>query len=110
MQVFCDMIYNWCNEIMTWWPGDNGGLMKWQMEGGHRDEYMTFGTGGPLGYSSSALGDTAAAVPVLYRCLCWWVGMVLKVLILVVLSMTLTFLTKHYFLLIIICKTLQVQG
>ena len=27
-----------------------------------------------LGYSSSALGDTAAAAPVLYRCLCWWVG------------------------------------
>jgi len=24
MQAFCDKIYNWCNEIMTWSPGDNG--------------------------------------------------------------------------------------
>ena len=24
MQAFCDKIYNWCNEIMTFAPGDNG--------------------------------------------------------------------------------------
>lgn len=24
MQAFCDKIYNWCMEIMTWAPGDNG--------------------------------------------------------------------------------------
>jgi predicted membrane chloride channel (bestrophin family) len=23
MQAFCDKIYNWCNEIVTWSPGDN---------------------------------------------------------------------------------------
>jgi ion channel-forming bestrophin family protein len=28
MQVFCDKIYNWCNEIMTWSPGDNGMRVK----------------------------------------------------------------------------------
>jgi predicted membrane chloride channel (bestrophin family) len=24
MQTFCDKIYNWCNEIVSWQPGDNG--------------------------------------------------------------------------------------
>jgi predicted membrane chloride channel (bestrophin family) len=24
MQAFCDKIYNWCTEIMTWAPGDSG--------------------------------------------------------------------------------------
>jgi hypothetical protein len=24
MQAFCDKIYNWCNEIVTFEPGDNG--------------------------------------------------------------------------------------
>jgi predicted membrane chloride channel (bestrophin family) len=24
MQAFCDKIYNWCNEIVSWTPGDNG--------------------------------------------------------------------------------------
>ena len=24
MQAFCDKIYNWCNEIVSWEPGDNG--------------------------------------------------------------------------------------
>ena len=24
MQAFCDKIYNWCMEIMSWSPGDNG--------------------------------------------------------------------------------------
>ena len=24
MQVFCDKIYNWCNEIISFEPGDNG--------------------------------------------------------------------------------------
>ena len=28
MQSFCDKIYNWCTEIMTWSPGDNGRPMK----------------------------------------------------------------------------------
>lgn len=28
MQSFCDKIYNWCNEIMSWTPGDNGRPMK----------------------------------------------------------------------------------
>jgi len=28
MQAFCDKIYNWCMEIMTWAPGDNGRPMQ----------------------------------------------------------------------------------
>ena len=28
MQAFCDKIYNWCREIMTWSPGDNGRMPK----------------------------------------------------------------------------------
>ncbi len=28
MQAFCDKIYNWCMEIMSWSPGDNGRQMK----------------------------------------------------------------------------------
>jgi putative membrane protein len=28
MQAFCDKIYNWCNEIMSWSPGDNGRQLK----------------------------------------------------------------------------------
>merc|ERR1712113_171402 len=28
MQSFCDKIYNWCMEIMSWSPGDNGREMK----------------------------------------------------------------------------------
>lgn len=24
MQAFCDKIYNWCTEIVSWQPGDNG--------------------------------------------------------------------------------------
>ena len=28
MQAFCDKIYNWCMEIMTWSPGDNGTPVK----------------------------------------------------------------------------------
>ena len=24
MQAFCDKIYNWCMEIVSWKPGDNG--------------------------------------------------------------------------------------
>lgn len=28
MQAFCDKIYNWCTEIMTWAPGDNGRPIK----------------------------------------------------------------------------------
>jgi ion channel-forming bestrophin family protein len=28
MQVFCDKIYNWCLEIASWSPGDNGRAMK----------------------------------------------------------------------------------
>ena len=28
MQAFCDKIYNWCMEIMSWAPGDNGRPMK----------------------------------------------------------------------------------
>lgn len=28
MQAFCDKIYNWCMEIMSWQPGDNGRPMK----------------------------------------------------------------------------------
>lgn len=28
MQVFCDKIYNWCMEIMSWSPGDNGRPMR----------------------------------------------------------------------------------
>lgn len=28
MQAFCDKIYNWCMEIVSWSPGDNGHPMK----------------------------------------------------------------------------------
>ena len=28
MQAFCDKIYNWCTEIMSWSPGDNGMRIK----------------------------------------------------------------------------------
>lgn len=28
MQAFCDKIYNWCMEIVSWAPGDNGREMK----------------------------------------------------------------------------------
>ena len=28
MQAFCDKIYNWCMEIMSWSPGDNGRAPK----------------------------------------------------------------------------------
>jgi len=28
MQAFCDKIYNWCMEIVSWEPGDNGRSMK----------------------------------------------------------------------------------
>ena len=28
MQAFCDKIYNWCNEIASWTPGDNGMPVK----------------------------------------------------------------------------------
>jgi len=28
MQAFCDKIYNWCMEIVSWSPGDNGQPMK----------------------------------------------------------------------------------
>jgi len=28
MQAFCDKIYNWCMEIVSWSPGDNGRPMK----------------------------------------------------------------------------------
>jgi len=28
MQAFCDKIYNWCMEIMSWAPGDNGRGLK----------------------------------------------------------------------------------
>ena len=28
MQAFCDKIYNWCREIMSWQPGDNGREMR----------------------------------------------------------------------------------
>lgn len=28
MQAFCDKIYNWCMEIMSWQPGDNGRMPK----------------------------------------------------------------------------------
>ena len=30
MQAFCDKIYNWCMEIMTWAPGDSGRPQKIQ--------------------------------------------------------------------------------
>jgi predicted membrane chloride channel (bestrophin family) len=28
MQAFCDKIYNWCMEIVSWTPGDNGRAMR----------------------------------------------------------------------------------
>merc|ERR1712176_1706158 len=28
MQAFCDKIGNWCNEIVSWTPGDNGMVIQ----------------------------------------------------------------------------------
>ena len=28
MQAFCDKIYNWCTEIVSFTPGDNGMTVK----------------------------------------------------------------------------------
>jgi len=39
MQAFCDKIYNWLMEIVTWAPGDNGRPMK-----EIREEYMKYDT------------------------------------------------------------------
>ena len=33
MQAFCDKIYNWCMEIVSWAPGDSGRPMKYQLDG-----------------------------------------------------------------------------
>lgn len=32
MQAFCDKIYNWCMEIVSWAPGDSGRPMKYQLD------------------------------------------------------------------------------
>jgi hypothetical protein len=32
MQTFCDKIYNWCNEIVSWQPGDNDSNFYWVEE------------------------------------------------------------------------------
>lgn len=37
MQAFCDKIYNWCNEIMSWAPGDNGRPLR-----PHKPEHAYF--------------------------------------------------------------------
>lgn len=37
MQAFCDKIYNWCMEIVSWAPGDNGRPMR-----GVSPAYATF--------------------------------------------------------------------
>jgi len=62
MQAFCDKIYNWCMEIVSWAPGDNGRPMKWQQA-----QYTTFETEGSdsgiSGYDQAAVmqGSVAAA-------------------------------------------------
>lgn len=38
MQAFCDKIYNWCMEITSWSPGDNGRPMK---EPRAQDQFFT---------------------------------------------------------------------
>jgi len=32
MQTFCDKIYNWRNEIVSWQPGENGMCVYWKEE------------------------------------------------------------------------------
>lgn len=46
MQAFCDKIYNWCMEIVSWVPGDNGRPMQ-PIKGEH--QYFTNGVTGTIG-------------------------------------------------------------
>ena len=52
MQAFCDKIYNWCMEIMSWTPGDNG-----RASSQARPEHAFFTSG------TAAVPMAAAAVP-----------------------------------------------
>lgn len=50
MQGFCDKIYNWCMEIASWQPGDNGRPMR-QVRPEHA--YFTSTSEGVNGYSNN---------------------------------------------------------
>lgn len=54
MQAFCDKIYNWCMEIMSWAPGDNGRPMK-PVKPEHA--YFTSDTGG---YANGGYGSLSS--------------------------------------------------
>ena len=47
MQAFCDKIYNWCMEIMSWSRGDNGSMHK-----PVRPEHAYFSRGAPTAVSA----------------------------------------------------------
>ena len=58
MQAFCDKIYNWCMEIVSWEPGDNGRATK-PIKTEHA--YFTQGSDGVNGGYAS--GPTATLSP-----------------------------------------------
>lgn len=57
MQAFCDKIYNWCMEIASWSPGDNGRRLK-----ATKPEHQYF-TQGASGYATEYIQPPAAYVP-----------------------------------------------
>merc|ERR1712176_858632 len=56
MQAFCDKIGNWCNEILSWSPGDNGMEIKEPRP----EHYVVWNTdsGMPNGATMSTNGAT----------------------------------------------------
>jgi predicted membrane chloride channel (bestrophin family) len=56
MQAFCDKIYNWCMEIVSWQPGDNGMVIHAPLP-----EHMTM-TVGETSMTSDAALKSAAVV------------------------------------------------
>eukprot|EP00586_Coscinodiscus_wailesii_P015475 CAMPEP_0172518690 /NCGR_PEP_ID=MMETSP1066-20121228/290932_1 /TAXON_ID=671091 /ORGANISM="Coscinodiscus wailesii, Strain CCMP2513" /LENGTH=654 /DNA_ID=CAMNT_0013301127 /DNA_START=83 /DNA_END=2050 /DNA_ORIENTATION=+ len=60
MQAFCDKIYNWCMEIVSWTPGDNGRAMR-DVE----PQHAFFQSGGPSASVNGSAGPAfvAAAAP-----------------------------------------------
>lgn len=67
MQAFCDKIYNWCMEIVSWSPGDNGRVYK-----PIKPEHAYFAAVAPSMSTSTALngavngGYEAEAEPAMY--------------------------------------------
>lgn len=49
MQAFCDKIYNWCLEIMSWSPGDEGSVMR-----PVKPQHAYFAKTAPPGYGTMA--------------------------------------------------------